>query len=820
MTSASMIPFEGFMQDLRFGVRTLARNPGFTAVAVATLALGIGANTAIFGIVSGVLLRPLPFAQPEKLVATSQYYPKGPLAVMQSRSRTMDLVGYTDSEEFNLTGFGHPVRLIGNEVSANFFSLLGRKAALGRTFHQDENRPGQDREVILSHALWEQRFSSNPNIIGRLIALEGEDREVVGVMPASFDFPSTKTQLWVPLRMDPTQIGDYWGSTYMALLGRLRPGATLEQARGELASMRTAILSAYPWRMPDDSWAQATVITLDEDLVGNSRGKLLMLLGAVVFLLLIACANVANLLLARSVTRRKEVAARVALGASRWRVVRQLLTESILLSVAGGSLGLVIAAYGLRILKFTLLSDTPRIEGASLDPTTLAFTALLTMLTSILFGLIPARDIANLQLTAVMRSSGERGGTMANTSTRSMLVIGEIAVSVMLVISAGLCVRSLWALSHVNPGFSSQHIVTARFTPNESFCDVPERCFAFYDNLVSRTRALPGVKDVAAVSSLPLGGGDGGEVLSVAIQGHPVAPGAHIPLIEEKIITPDYLKVMRIPLLRGRSFSEADAGPAAEDTVLVAKSAAAKLWPGENPIGQHIRTLWEQKWRTVIGVVADVHEYTMSKETAEWVDGVIYTPYGPHAIRSSGVNKPRADMTLVIRTAGDRLDLKGSLQSVLAQINPDVAVSDVKPLASWVSSAVEEPRSTASLFSLFAALALVLGAIGVYGVMSYSVAQRTREMGIRVALGSAQRQVLYLVLGEGAKLALIGVAGGLAGALLLTRFIASLLYGVTVVDPLTFAGVAIFSLLVGLAACVIPAWRATKVDPIVALRYE
>ena len=350
-----MIPFEGFMQDLRFGLRTLARNPGFTAVAVATLALGIGANTAIFGIVSGVLLRPLPFAQPERLVATSQYYPKGPLVVMQGRSRTMDLAGYsTDNEEFNLTGFGHPVRLIGNGVSANFFSLLGRKAALGRTFHQDENRPGKDREVILSHALWEQRFSSDPNVIGRLIALEGEDREVVGVMPASFDFPSTKTQLWVPLRMDPRDIGDYWGSSYMALIGRLRPGATLEQARAELASMRSAILAAYAWRMPDNSWAQATVITLEEDLVGASRGKLLILLGAVVFLLLIACANVANLLLARSVTRRKEVAARVALGASRWRVVRQLLTESILLSVAGGSLGLLIAANGLRILKFTL----------------------------------------------------------------------------------------------------------------------------------------------------------------------------------------------------------------------------------------------------------------------------------------------------------------------------------------------------------------------------------------------------------------------------------------------------------------------------------
>jgi predicted permease len=816
----SGVRFDGLLHDLRFGIRTLSRNPAFAAVAVLTLALGIGANTAIFGTVSAVLLRPLPYVHPDKLIATSVYYPKGPLAMMQARSRTMDLVGYTDNEYFNLTGSGTPVRLTGNEVSANLFALLGCKAALGRTFHKGENEPGADQQVMLSHALWQQRFGSDPAIVGRSITLEGLNRQVVGIMPASFDFPSPKTQLWIPLRMDPRAIGDYWGSSYMALIGRLRADATLAQARSELASMTPAVLAAFPWRMPNDAFAHGTVMTLDEDLVGDSKPKLLILLGAVFFLLLIACANVANLLLARSITRRKEVAARVALGASRWRIIRQLLTESVLLSAAGGLLGLLIASYGIRILKFTLLAGMPRIEGVDLDATVLLFTAFLTMLTSFVFGLIPARDSSNLNLMTTLKSGGERGGTATHDATRAMLVVGEIAISVVLVIAAGLCVRSLWKLSNVNPGFSTEHIIMARITPNQTFCDVPTRCFNFYSDLVSRARALPGVRDVAAVNDLPLSGGDGGEMVPVAIEAHQTRPGAHTPLFSEKIITPDYFRLMHIPLLRGRSFTEADAAPSAQDTVLVSKTTAAKYWPGKNPVGERIRAPWQKKWSTVIGVVGDVRDYSMSKEMANWVDGAIYTEYGPHAIRSSGAEIPPAGMILVLHTTRDRLDSATALQTLVSQINPDVAVSEVRTLESRVSNAVAEPRSTASLFSLFAALALVFGAIGVYGVMSYSVAQRTRELGIRVALGSARREVLYLVLKQAARLALFGVAIGLAGAFLLTRLIASLLYGVAAVDPFTFIGVAILSLLVGLAACAIPAWRATQVDPVVALRYD
>jgi putative ABC transport system permease protein len=811
---------DGLLQDLRFGIRTLSRNPAFAAVAALTLALGIGANTAIFGIVSAVLLRPLPYVHPDELIATSVYYPKGALAMMQARSRSMDLAGYTDSKEFNLTGRGTPVRLTGNEVSADFFSLLGCKAALGRTFHKDENEPGADQLVILSHALWQQRFGSDPAIVGRSITLEGLNRQVVGVMPASFDFPSPKTQLWIPLRMDRSAVGDYWGSSYMALIGRLRDGATLPQARGEFASMSPAVLAAFPWRMPNDAFAHGTVITLSENLVGDSKPKLLILLGAVFFLLMIACANVANLLLARSIARRKEVAARVALGASRWRIVRQLLTESMLLSAAGGLLGLLIASYGIRILKFTLLAGMPRIEGVDLDATVLLFTAFLTMLTSFLFGLIPARDSSNLNLMTTLKSGGERGGTATHDATRATLVVGEIAISVVLVIAAGLCVRSLWKLSNVNPGFTTGHIVMARITPNQTFCDLPTRCFNFYGDLLSRARTLPGVTDVAAANDLPLSGGDGGEMLPVAIEAHQTRPGAHIPLFSEKIVTPNYFRLMHIPLLRGRSFTEADAAPGAQPTVLVSNTTAAKYWPGKNPVGEHIRAPWQNEWSTVIGVVGDVRDYSMSKQMGDWVDGAIYTEFGPHAIRSSGAQIPPAGMILVLQTAGDRLDFAATLQTLVSQINPDVAVSDVRTLESRVSNAVAEPRATASLFSLFAALALLLGGIGVYGVMSYSVAQRTREVGIRVALGSARGEVLYLVLKEAAGLALLGVAIGLAGAFLLTRLIASLLYGVDAVDPITFIGVSILSLLVGLAACAIPAWRATQVDPVVALRYE
>jgi putative ABC transport system permease protein len=809
---------ETLLQDLRYGARTLRKNPGFTMVAVLTLALGIGANTAIFSLVNGVLLQPLPYPHPDRLVALTVYFPKGPLVLMREQSRTMDLVGFSDNKEFNLTGSGDPVRLIGNAVSADFFSVLGEQAAMGRTFQKGEDQPGKDNEVILSRALWERRFQADPNIIGRWITLEGVDRQIVGVMSADFRFFSPKAELWVPLRLDPRNIGDYWGDSYMALIGRLRPGTTLEQARAELKAMRPSVLATFAWRMPDDWLINASVAFLEEAIVGDARGKLLILLGAVGLLLLIACANVANLLLARATTREKEVAVRVALGAGRWRILRQLITESVLLSLIGAALGLGVAVYGLSVMKTNLPPDTPRLADVGLNGHVLIFTAVLAILTGIIFGLFPALGASRVDMTETLKSGGQRSATRGSHRASRLLVVGEVAISMILVVAAGLLVKSLWILSSTSPGFHSEHIVTARITPNESFCEVPGRCLAFYTELLDRTRALPGVQAVAAVNGLPLGAG--AEIFPGAVEAHPTPAGAHVPMFWEKIITPDYWRIMKIPVLRGRAFTEADAGPDAQAVVIVSKATAERFWPGKDAVGEHIRPNWENEWRTVVGVVGDVREFDIKRDSASWIDGVIYTPYGPHAIRGSGAAAPPSDMTLVIGTSGDQAQIAGELKNVVAGLNNEVPVSQVSTMKNWVSEAMAEPRSTSALFAVFAALALLLGSVGIYGVVSYSVAQRTREIGIRMALGARRQEVLMLVVGQGVKLALAGVAIGIAGGLMLTRLMSELLYGVHATDPMTYASVALLLLLVALAACFVPARRAMRVDPMVALRYE
>jgi predicted permease len=808
-----------FLQDLRYAARMTRRNAGLTLVAVLTLVLGIGANTAIFSLVDGVLLRPLPFPHPNRLVAMRYYYPKGAFVVMRDQSRTMDIIANTDdSSEFNLTGSNLPVRLTGTSVSANWFSVLGTQAAMGRTFQEGEDQPGKDAFVILSHSLWERRFGSDSNIIGRSLILEGVSRQVVGVMPAGFRFPSPKTELWVPLDLDPRKTGEYWGSSQMPITARLRPGATLEQARAEVTQLRPKILAAFAWRMPDDSWVKSTVYSLQEIIVGDVRTTLLILLGAVGLLLLIACANVANLLLARATTRQREIALRAALGASRWRIVRQLVSESVLIAVLGGALGLAAAWSGLSILKATLPADLPRLADISVDLRVLLFTASLSVLTGILFGLVPAAGASRIDLTKSLKTGGDRGGAPGNNRLSQTLVMGEVAVAVVLVIGAGLLVKSLWNLSNANPGFRPEYILTARINPNQSFCEAAGRCQTFYNDLLSRVRALPEVKDAAAVNGLPLGGES--EMIPSDIEGYAVPAGAHVPMLMERVITPEYLRVMRIPLLQGRALTEADAAQSAQRVGLISKSTAERFWPGKNPVGEHFKPRWLGQWWTVVGVVGDVREATMTRNLEDWIDGEIYTPYGPHAIAGSGPEAAPAELTLVIRTSEEQAQLGGQLQTIVSSLNGDVPVSHVETLSGWVREAIAGRRSTASLFSIFAALALVLGAVGVYGVISYSVAQRTREIGIRMALGARRQEVLLLVVGHGARLAVIGVAIGLVGALLLTRLMASLLYGVAAADPLTYAGVAVLLVIVAVAASYIPARRAMRVDPVVALRYE
>lgn len=809
---------ETLVQDLRYGVRMLRKNPGFTAVAIFTLALGIGANTAVFSLVNGVVLRSLPFAEPGRLVGMTVYYTKGAYVFLRGQTRTMDLAAYSDERDFNWTGIDRPTRLTGTSVSAGFFTTLGVQPTAGRTFREGEDQPGKDREVVLSNALWQTRFRGNANVIGSSIVIEGVSRQIVGVMPPDFRFPSAKTELWLPLNLDSKDFGDYWGSSYMPMIARLRPGVSIEKARAELASLLPSLRAAYGFPLPAIAWANGSLSFLQEQIVGDQREKLLILLGAVGLLLLIACANVANLLLVRATTRQKEVALRTALGAGRWRITRQLVTESVLLAFLGGALGVALAVYGLPALKTTLPADMPRLAEVSVDGRVLSFAAFLMLLTGIIFGAAPAIGASKVDLTKSLKSGGERSGTGGHRRVSSSLVVGEVAISVVLVIGAGLLVKTLWRISNLNPGFRRDYVLTARITPNESFCEVPARCLGFYDDLLHRVRALPGITQAAAVNGLPLGGG--GEIAPMSIEAQPTAPGTRNHMLWIKLVTPEYLRVMGIPLLRGRSFADMDAAPNAERDVLVSKSTAERYWPGKDPIGQRVKPVFQDEWRTVVGVVGDVNEFSMTLPLMTWLDGVIYVPYGPHSIQGNGKDGPPAEMTLVMRTSQDQIQIGPELQSAVAGLNQDVPVSQVETLQTWVSDSVAAPRSTALLFSFFSALAVVLAAVGIYGVISYSVAQRTREIGIRMALGARPQEIVRLVVGQGAKLALAGIVVGLGCALALTRLMATLLYGVRATDPFTFFGVAVMLLFVAIAASYIPARRAMRVDPMVALRHE
>jgi putative ABC transport system permease protein len=805
----------GIWQDLRHGIRMLRNSPGFTAVAVLTLALGIGANAAIFSLVNGILLRPLPYAHPDRLVSVVGGFPRGGFQAIRERARTMDVAAYSDGYEYDLTGQGEPVRLTGAITSSEFFSVMGAQPEFGRTFQPGEDFAGRDDVVVLSHALWQQRFASDPSIVGRWINLEGTPRQVIGVMPRDFLFPSSETQIWVPLHIDPRAAESYWGGDYMPVAGRLHEGASLAQARNEIRAIVPQLLPLFPWPMPA-SWVQGVrVVPLQDDIVGDFRARLLILLGAVGLVLLVACANVANLLLSRAATREKEVAIRAVLGAGRQRILRQLLTESVLLSAIGGAVGLFFAVTGLGLLKAVLPVDTPRLADTSIDARVLLFSAALAILTGILFGLAPALRSSRAAFVDSLKSGGRGSGAAASERVRRTIVTGEVAVAVMLVIAAGLLIRSFWKLSHASPGFRADQILTARITPSQSFCKDPLRCTNFYGSLLDRVRALPGVKDAALINDLPLSGSV--TKLSVEVEGQRIPPNEHAPLFKQDLVSPGYFSLMGVPLLHGRDFTQADTS-GNPPVAIVTLSTASRFWHGENPVGKHLRPVSSKLWFTVVGVVADVREYNLQADIPTWTEGVVYTPYGPNVFVQAATFP--AEMTLALRTSVNDSELGAQIRGTVTDLNSDTPVSDVKTMPAILSDAVSAPRSTTALFIAFAAVALALGVIGIYGVVSFFVTRRTHEIGIRMALGAQRADVLRLVVGEGARLALLGIAIGMACAFAVTRIMASELYGVTATDPATFFGVAALLAAVSLLACYVPARRASRVDPMVALRYE
>ena len=814
---------EALLADVHYGVRSLRKNPGFTFVVILTLALGIGANSAIFSLVNAVLLRPLPFAEPDRLVTLSQdnYYPQGGFVAMKSALQTMDVAAYLEGwgdarVDFNLTGEGEPERLYGAAVSAEFFSLLGVTPERGRVFASGEDRPGENMEVVLSHPLWEHKFKADPNVIGRRIMLAGVSYEIVGVMPVQFQFPSSKTEVWVPLSLDP-RASTYWDGPWVPVIGRLRSGLSIERARAELNVFQQHLLPMMPFTLPPNTWKTDGVVPLRQQIVGMVRSKLLIILGATALVLLIACANVANLLLARATTRQREMAVRASLGAGRWRISRQLLTESVLLGIAGSAAGLALAYVGIAGLKAMLSAeDIPRLASVSIDLRVLLFTAAIGVLTGVLFGLAPALQLSKVDLSQSLKT-GSKNVAASSHRLRTSLATSEIALAVVIVTAAGLMIRSLWQLLHVNPGFSPESVVSARVAPDQSFCDDFSRCQSFYNTLVDRMRALPGVHGAALVNALPLNGRVG--FIAANFEGQPDDRSHEVePLLFDSVITPDYLPVMQIPLLEGRGFVDSDTRAQAEPVALIAASTARKYWPGQDPIGKHVKPAWEKQWRRIVGVVADVHEDSLSSTLPSWIKGAIYEPYSAHAVLIN--RRPATEMTLVVRGTTDATGLGEALRGVVRDLNPQVPVTELQTLRGVVSKSLSAPRSIMSLFAVFAALAVVLGAVGVYGVIAYSVAMRTPEIGVRIALGAKPRDIQRLVLGQGARIAAIGVALGVAGALLATRLMTALLYGVTATDPATFVAVTILLTFLAVIACYVPARRAAQLDPLVALRNE
>jgi predicted permease len=809
------LPFlDLFLQDLRFGARMLCKNPGFTAIAILTLGLGIGANTAIFSLVNGILLVSLPYPHPEQLIAIRGTYPKGGIVAMREQVRTMDVAAYYEGHQFNLTGAGEPVRLTGTLVSAELFSVLGARPELGRIFYPGEDLAGQDNYVILSHSLWQQRFSADRSIIGRSIELEGVGRQVVGVMPAEFRFPSTKTQVWIPLHNDPRNTTLFWADDYMPVLARLRPGSAIPQARAEIQGFQAHVKELFPFPMPASWNADISVIPLQSGMVADVRLRLFMLLGAVTLVVMIACANVANLTLARAATREKEIAVRAALGAGTQRIVRQLLTESVLLASLGGLLGVLLATVGLSVLKTMLPADTPRLADTHMDWRVLAFTGALAIFTGILSGLAPALQSSRTAATEALRSGGRGGALPVSRRLRSGLVIGEVAFAVLLVIAAGLLIRSFWALSHVNPGFRSEHMLTARITPNQSFCSDPERCLTFYRGILAQTQTLPGVTGAALVNTLPLGGRV--QKRSLDLENYTPPSGLNSPLFWLHAVTPGYFRLMGIPVLSGRDFTDSDLSGA--PVVVVTVETAQRYWPNQSAVGKHIRLLDDKVWRTVIGVIANVRAYDLQQNAPNWIAGTLYVPYNSAATLED--RRIPAEMSIVIHTNSDDPHIGTMLRDLVVTTNPEVPVSDIKSMSAVVSDAVATPKSTAVLFLIFAGLALTLGAIGIYGVLSFLVSNRTREIGLRMAIGAQRLNVLWSVMKEGGKFSLTGIALGVAGAFALMRLLSSELYAVSASDPATFSTVAVIVAGISSLACYLPARRATLVDPMVALRYE
>ena len=804
---------EILVQDLRYTVRMLLKKPAFTAIVVLALAIGIGANTAIFSVVNAILLRPLPYKDFDRISMIWMDNPK--LGVKEDWHSYPNYVDYKQQNQvyedmaafnnrsFNLTGTGEPIRTLGAWNTASLFSVLGVPPAVGRVFTEDEEEPGKDLVVVLSNGLWRSRFGSDPNIIGQSISMNGANRTVIGVMPSGFSFPDKTTEVWVPLALSPQRKQARSVISFQAV-GRLKPGVSMAQASADMSAIAKRLDEQY-----SRSDYGVNLVLLRDQETRSVKPALLVLLGAVAFVLLIACANVANLLLARAATREKEIAIRVALGARRSRIVRQLLTESAVLGLTGGAAGLLMAVGGLKVLVALSPGDIPRFDQAGIDGRVLVFTLAVSLLTGLIFGLVPSLQTSKPDLNSTLKEGG-RGttGGAGGVRVRNLLVVSEIALSLVLLLGAGLLIRSFIRLQQFDLGFNPDNLATMRIQLPGSKYREPAQVDAFYKQLLERIEALPGVQSVGAISAVFLD--DTPNSTNFSIEGRPVPTGTDAIEVPLDSVSSGYFRTMGIPLQRGREFDERDVR-GSTPVVIVNETFARRFFPDEDPLGK--RFVYggagpdNNEWITIVGVVGDMRRTGFDR------------PVRPETFLPQSQN-PSGTLTIVARTAGKPESLSGTLRAEVWAVDRDQSVFDLKTMHQTLSEMSSQRRFNMLLLGVFAALALTLAAVGIYGVMSYSVAQRTHEIGIRMALGARGNDVLGMVVRRGMVLASAGIGVGLIGAIALTRLMSSLLYGVSATDPLTFVVIPMVLAAVALGACFVPARRATKVDPMIALRYE
>jgi putative ABC transport system permease protein len=822
---------DGLRQDLLYAIRVLIKSWGVTLIAVATLALGIGANTAIFSVVNSVLLRPLPFQSSDRLLCILEKLPGFSTSIpmnapdfnaFSERQKSFEQLGIYSNKHFDLSGTGAPERVKGTRVSASVFPLLGVAPLMGRTYTEEEDKSGH-AVVVLSYGLWQRKYGSDYSIVGRAIQLDRQPYTVIGVMPKSFEFPlrgepwaDGAADLWVPISFTAEE-RQGWGNMYNhSVIARLKPGVTLAQAQSDASRAISEVEALYPAGLVaffKGAHVGLVVAPYSQVVTGDVRLPLMLLLVAVGFVLLIACANVANLLLARSTARQKEIAVRAALGADRWRLARQMITESTVLGLLSGLAAILIGAWGMELILSLAPADLPRMQEVRIDWHVFLFALLLSLATAILIGITPAIEATRIDPLESLKEGGRGGGpSRGRRKLQSLLIISQTALAVMLLIGAGLLTRSFTLLLRTDPGFRPDHVVTATIALPLLAYSKADNLRNFWKDLLASSENLPGVSAAGFSTDLPL---DTEERDAVTIEGNEASPNA-LPNVSQSWIMGDYFGAMGITLKRGRYFTPAEI-VGSPDVVIASEAAARTYWPGQDPIGKRMK-YGGDTWRTVIGIVGDVKDTSLQAAAGPHA----YTPYLQEL--NSSLEKPNSDelhtLHLAVRTSVNPELVFTGIRSSVEAIDSQVALDDLKTMDALIDKSLAPQRFNLALVVLFAVLAIFLAAVGVYGVLSYSISQRTREIGVRIALGAQRGRVLRMAVGVGMKLALVGTAIGMVGGFVLTRLMASLLFGITAHDPLTFAGVGVLVAIVSFAACYIPARRAMRIDPIVALRYE